>query len=110
MPRGRPPKHPKIRALEGFRGHRPCPEWTGTATGTPFIADHLSPDAKDCIEKIITSMPPGTYSAADSFALSAFAMAWSLHKRATEALEHEPPISRGRRGNAVQSPWIRILN
>ena len=56
-------------------------------------------------------MPPGIYSALDTFLLSAFATAWTLHKMA--AIEVSNPkfewITTNTKGTQVPSPWVRIL-
>ncbi len=73
-------------------------------SGEPFIPEHLSDDARGCIETIKMSMPSNIYSVLDSFILSAFATAWALHKLAAHKInapdfrprrQHE-----GRRENA----------
>ena len=78
-----------IRALEGNPGRRPIEESGIEALGQPFIPEHLMDDARGCIEVIQQSMPSSVYSALDSFLLSAFGMAWALHKQA--ALEISSP-------------------
>jgi hypothetical protein len=69
-----------IRILEGNRGKRPLPPPGVEASGRPFIPEHLSEDARRCIEVITGSMPFVVYSALDTFLLSAFATAWTIHE------------------------------
>src|SRR5829696_2586273 len=45
MPRGRPPKSPKLRHLEGNPGKRAIPELLIVPEGAPFAPEHLSDDA-----------------------------------------------------------------
>ena len=101
-----------LRILEGNRGHRAIEADGIEAQGKPFIPEHLPDDARGCIEVIQKSMPPSVYSALDSFLLSAFGMAWMIHKRA--ALEVSNPdfafTVPGSTGSQVTSPWIKILN
>ena len=90
--RGPQPKLAVIKRLEGNPGKFPrhVIEEDGIAgLGEPFIPEHLPDDARGCIEVIVKSMPPGVYSALDSFHLAAFAMAWTIHKMA--ALEISNP-------------------
>jgi P27 family predicted phage terminase small subunit len=110
MPRGRPPKHPEIRRLEGNPGHRPIPEPVFVPSDAPWVPEHLSDDAQACMDVIQRSMPPGTYAACDTYMLSAFATAWSVHKRAVEALQREPLVVKGSKGGQVRSPWLAIAS
>jgi hypothetical protein len=72
-----------IRRLEGNPGHRLIEDSGIEALGAPFTPEHLSDDARGCIEVIQQSMPSSVYSALDSFLLSAFGVAWALHKEAS---------------------------
>jgi phage terminase small subunit len=102
-----------VRIAEGNPGKRPI-DLSGVveASGAPFIPEHLPDDARGCIEVIKCSMPSGVYSGLDSFLLAAFAMAWTIHKRA--AFEIGNPAFAftvpGSTGAQVPSPWIKILN
>ena len=94
----------KVSALEDSCGQR-------RAT-SPFVPEHLSDDARGCIDIIKQSMPSNVYSALDSFLLSAFAMAWATHKRAAHEIG-APDFqwtTASKRGCPQASPWIRIAN
>ena len=57
-------------------------------------------------------MPPSVYSALDTFLLSAFGMAWAIHKRAAHEIA-DPGfvwIVRNATGGQTPSPWVKILN
>ena len=110
--RGPRKKLPQIEALEGNPGKRPIEASGIEALGEPFVPEHLSDDARGCIEVIKQSMPSGVYSALDSFLLSAFATAWALHKRATHEVNNPDFqfIVLTPNGCEVQSPWLAILN
>jgi len=85
--------------------------WT-TSGHQPFVPEHLSDDARGCIDIIKQSMPSNVYSALDSFLLSAFAMAWATHKRAAHEIG-APDFqwtTASKRGSPQASPWIRIAN
>jgi P27 family predicted phage terminase small subunit len=109
---GRRKKLAEIDRLEGNPSRRLIEKAGVEALGTPFIPEHLSHDARGCINIIKQSMPSSVYSALDSFLLSAFAMAWATHKRAT----HEIGMpgfqwtTASKRGSPQASPWIRIAN
>jgi hypothetical protein len=78
--------------------------------GPSSIPEHLSDDARGCIEVIQAHMPPNIYSALDSFILSAFGTAWAIHKKATLVIS-DPNfvwIDKSKRGAGVESAWIRI--
>ena len=106
---GRRKKLAEIDRLEGNPSRRLIEE---AGVEAPFIPEHLSNDARGCIDIIKQSMPSSVYSALDSFILSAFATAWALHKRA--ALEISAPdfqwTTASKRGSPQASPWIRIAN
>ena len=57
-------------------------------------------------------MPPGVYSAFDSFLLSAFGMAWAIHERAAHEIGNPGFvwIVRNATGGQTPSPWMKILN
>jgi P27 family predicted phage terminase small subunit len=111
--RGPKPKLSAIEALEGNPGKRIIEESGIEALGEPFVPEHLSDDARGCIEVIKQMMPSGVYSALDSFILSAFATAWALHKLAAHKInapgfEHVYAVNES--GALAQSPWLAILN
>lgn len=111
--RGPRPKLASLENLEGNPGKRVIEESGIEALGEPFIPEHLSDDARGCIEVIKASMPSNIYSALDSFLLSAFATAWSLHKLAAHTINDpnfEHVITVGDNGAEAQSPWLAILN
>ena len=106
----------KLAALEKLDGNpskRVIEESGIEALGEPFIPEHLSDDARGCIEAIKMSMPTGVYSALDSFLLSAFATAWALHKLAAHKInapDFRHVYGVGDNGAEAQSPWLAILN
>jgi P27 family predicted phage terminase small subunit len=110
--RGPRRKLAEINRLEGNPGRRLIEETGIEALGSPFIPEHLSDDARGCMDIIKQSMPSSVYSALDSFLLSAFAMAWAIHKRATHEIG-APGFqwtTASKRGSPQASPWIRTAN
>lgn len=112
MARGRRKKLAAIEVLDGKPGKRPVFESGIDAFGEAFIPEHLVDDARGCIEVIKQSMPPRVYSALDSFLLSAFGMAWALHKQAAHRIgapdfEH---LVLAPSGAMMVNPWIAMLN
>jgi phage terminase small subunit len=111
--RGPRKKLPELEKLDGNPSKRVIEESGIEALGEPFIPEHLSDDARGCIEVIKASMPSTVYSALDSFILSAFATAWALHKLAAHTIndpKFEHVITVGDNGAEAQSPWLAILN
>jgi hypothetical protein len=84
--RGPRKKLAELEALDGNPGKRPIETSGIEAYGEPFVPEHLSDDARGCIEVIKQSMPASVYSALDTFLLAAFATAWATHKRATHEI------------------------
>jgi P27 family predicted phage terminase small subunit len=109
---GRPRKSPEARRLEGNPGKRPIPETSIVAGGFVVAPDHLSDDAKACIEIIKRSLPPKTYASCDAFLLSAYASAWAEHKRCVEEV-NKPEfkhVEAGSQGQPVLNPWLKHMN
>jgi phage terminase small subunit len=107
---GRRKKLAEIDHLEGNPGRRLIEESGIEALGAPFIPEHLSDDARGCIEVIQANMPTNIYSALDSFILAAFGTAWAIHKKATLVIS-DPNfqwIDKSKRGAGVENAWIRI--
>ncbi len=111
--RGPKPKLAALDRLDGNPSRRVIEESGIEALGEPFVPEHLSDDARGCIEVIKQSMPSNIYSALDSFILAAFATAWALHKLATHKV-NDPDFQFvyevGDGGAQAQSPWLAILN
>lgn len=110
--RGPRKKLAKIEIMEGRPGKRAVVDLGVEGLGEVFIPEHLPDDAAGCIEVIKSGMPPGVYSKLDSFLLSAFAMAWSEHKRAAHEIA-SPEFARvinNSVGNPVVNPWLKILD
>jgi phage terminase small subunit len=112
MPRGHPKKLPYLKALEGNPSKRAIDALGVDAQGEPFIPEHLSDDARGCIDVIRRSMPMRVYSALDSFLLAAFATAWGLHKRAAHEVNRPgfQAVIVTPNGAEMQSAWVSLLN
>ena len=109
--RGPKKKLAQLENMEGNPGKRKVMAPTISATGEPFVPDHLHSDAQACIELIKKLMPPGVYGAVDGFALSGYATAWAWHKRAVHEMNHPKfkPLVKGASGQDTPNPWFRIL-
>jgi hypothetical protein len=102
--RGPQPKPAALKVLEGNPG-KSVIEPTGIeACGEFFVPDHACDDGAGALEIVRQSMPGKVYSALDTFLLSAFATAWSLHKKAV--LKISGPDFNLKR----DAPWVRLAN
>jgi P27 family predicted phage terminase small subunit len=109
-PRGRKPKPPELKEALGNPGNRPIPEPAIKVKGTkPIIPDHLDDEAKACMEMIQRSMPADVYQTIDTFALTSFAVLWSLHRQAVIALNLYGPVIEGKDGEKM-NPWFRVMS
>lgn len=112
MPRGRPKKPAILKHLEGpKRGHGEPIDAIIEFLGAPFTPEHLSDDARGCIEVIRQSVPPKVFSCLDSFLLASFGIAWAAHKEATIRLfgGTEEWIYETENGRKVKNPWFDLL-
>jgi phage terminase small subunit len=107
---GRRKKLAEVDRLEGNPSRRLIEENGIEALGAPTIPEHLSDDARGCIEVIRANMPPNVYSVLDTFALSAFATAWAIHRKATLVISHPQfqYIEQSKRGAGIESAWIKM--
>jgi phage terminase small subunit len=110
--RGPRKKLPLIEALEGNPTKKVIEDSGIEALGSPFVAEHLSDDARGCIEVIKQSMPDKVYSALDSFLLAAFGTAWAIHKIAAHTIASPDfeYIVMSSKESEMASPWLTILN
>jgi hypothetical protein len=102
--RGPQPKPAALKILEGNPGQYRIEPTGIDACGEPFIPDHLPDDAQGCLEVIKASMPGKVYSALDTFLLSAFAVAWALHKKASLVIS-DPNFN-----FETHARWVRLAN
>lgn len=109
--RGPRKKLAAIERLEGIPGKREVIDLGIHGLGEVFVPDHLPEDAQGCIEVIRNSMPDKVYAKVDSFLLSAFAMAWTIHRNAT--LHISSPdfayVIENSVGNLMENPWLKVV-
>lgn len=100
--------------LDGFPGHQKGKMYVDEgpkAAGSLFVPDHLPDDAKGMITIIQESMPPGVYARLDSFLVSAYAIAWWVHKTAVEHMsspDFEWTEVNNETGISKANPWIGV--
>lgn len=105
--RGPQPKNSEIRRIEGNPGKRAL-KAGAKASGRPVCPEHLPDYARGCWDRIVASMPPAVYAAADQDLLAAYCIAVDTLKQAVEALKTEKAIVYGDKGAPYQNPWISI--
>jgi phage terminase small subunit len=112
MPHGPKPKSAVLKALEGNPGKESLMPSGIEALGEPFVPEHLMDDARGCIEAIKQSMPVRVYSALDTYLLSAFGMAWAMHKMAALKVSAPDfaPVYQTCNGAWCQNPWLKIMS
>jgi P27 family predicted phage terminase small subunit len=105
--RGPQPKNSQIKRLEGNPGRRPLKSGV-KASDRPICPDHLPEYARACWDRIVASMPPAVYAAADQDLLAAYCIAADTLRQAVIALKTEPAVVEGANGAPYQNPWISI--
>jgi P27 family predicted phage terminase small subunit len=112
MPHGPKPKSLALKALEGNPSKESLKPNGIEALGEPFVPEHLMDDARGCIEAIKQSMPVRVYSALDTYLLSAFGMAWAMHKMAAHKVSAPDfeAVYQTCNGSWAQNPWLKIMS
>ena len=105
--RGPLPKPTHLRLLEG-RGKKPVNEIK--PTGNPKCPSFLPTEAKTIWRRIVNSMPPGFYSAAEQDDLAAYCVAASMHHDAVRAIKKSGAVKIAKNGYEQPSAWITIKN
>jgi len=103
---GRPSKPTELKALSGNPGKRPLNKHEPKPKGGAAQPLIMTAAAKKIWPKVVNSMPPGIFSAADSYILSAYCEAVAAHQLATKMLMETPPTVTGSTGQTKVSPWI----
>lgn len=88
--RGPKAKPLALRVLEGNPSGRPLNHAAPQPKGKAKCPKHLRPEARERWNRIVKSMPPGFYTAADEALLAAYCEAWADHKMATEEITATP--------------------
>lgn len=108
--RGRKPKPPELRRLEGNPGKRAINEDAPQPTGTPTRPNYLNGYAAEVWGKIIGAMPEKVYSPADEELLAAYCVAAAMHREAVERINEMGAVIVADSGAPYQNPWTGILN
>lgn len=109
MPAGRPAKPSAIKKLEGNPGKRALNKTEPVASGQPAPPKTMSKAAVAVWKRVVGSMPLGVWTGADENLLAAYCEAAALHHEAADTLKTEPKVTIGSTGQAVVSPWVKIM-
>jgi len=109
MPAGRPAKPTKIKKLEGNPGKRAINKAEPIVAGQPYPPRTMSKAAATIWKRVIGAMPAGVWTTGDENLLAAYCEAAALHHEAADKLKTEPKVSVGSTGQAVVSPWVKIM-
>lgn len=110
MPAGRPPKPTKLRRLEGVPGKsRPLNEREPQPTGPLVKPDFITGEAAKEWDRVVGSMPPGLYTAADSPVLAVYAVAWVLFRNGLAQIAKEGMTTTGSVGQKIAHPAIMVV-
>ena len=100
-------KSAAIRRLEGNRGHRPIEDEL-RGLGKPELPAHLTPLERERWQQIVSSLPDGLLSRADTQVLERMAISWSLFRETTEQIQKGDLLIRGREGAKIRNPLLII--
>ena len=109
MPAGRPSKPSAIKKLEGDPGKRAINKAEPVASGLPSPSKLMSKGAAAIWKRLTGSMPAGVWTGADENLIAAYCEAAALHHEAADRLKTEPKVVVGSTGQAVVSPWVKIM-
>ncbi len=103
----RPSKPTEIKLLSGNPCNRPLNLTEPRPTGGPVRPTVMTPAAKKIWAKLVTSMPDGIYTTADSHLLAAYCEAVAAHQRATRKIMDGADEIVGSTGQTKISPWFK---
>ncbi len=104
----RPKKPTHLKLIEGNPGKRALNEREPKPKGGARAPTLMTPAAKKVWPKLVAAMPPGVFSAADSFILASYCEAVSQHQLATKMIAETPPTVEGSTGQTKISPWFAM--
>lgn len=105
---GRQAKPTHLKLIEGNPGKRALNEREPKPTGGARAPTLMTPGAKKVWPKLVAAMPPGVFSAADSYILASYCEAVSQHQLATKMISETPPTIEGSTGQTKISPWFAM--
>jgi P27 family predicted phage terminase small subunit len=98
-----------LKRLEGNPGKRKLgnsePAPIGALQAPPFLVG----GAAEEWERVVSSMPPGFFTAADYSTLAVYCFAWDMHKKAVETLAVEGILAEGSTKQQVAHPALGVL-
>lgn len=102
--RGPQPKATKIRALEGNPAKRRLNDKEPTPEGAAIKPAHIVGAAAAEWDRVILSMPPGFYTAADVTVLEVYVLSWVTYRNALGVVAREGMTIKGSMGQLAAHP------
>lgn len=112
MSRGPGKKPTRLTVLEGNPGHRPLPTNELEPTGIVIMPDYvtaMSLYAQEVWVRVVSSMPTGVYTTADTELVAQYATAAHLYKWASEVVSKEGLTVTSPQGAITVHPAVRIM-
>lgn len=106
--KGRTPKPTALRKLEGNPGKRPINRREPEPTGPLRAPDFVTGAASEEWDRVVSSMPPGVYTAADVPVLTVYCLAWVQYRNALALVAREGMTSVGSTKQTCAHPAIAI--
>jgi P27 family predicted phage terminase small subunit len=107
--RGPPPQPTKLRILSGNPGKRPINHREPQPIGPPQRPDFITGSAAEDWDRVIASMPPGFFTAADTPTLAVFCVSLTLHRAALAQVARGGLTSKGLDGQAIVNPMVGVV-
>ncbi|MCB4861961.1 phage terminase small subunit P27 family [Sphingobium sp. PNB] len=104
---GRLAKPTALKELGGNAGKRALNKKEPKPFGGPVKPAVMTASAKKIWDKVVVSMPPGVFTAADSHLLGAYCEAVARHEAATKAIIKGDAEVTGSTGQVKVNPWYR---
>lgn len=106
MPNIRKPT--RLKEIEGNPGKRPLNKGEPKPIGLPSPPTVMTARAKTIWQRLVQSMPPGVFTATDSFQLAAYCEAVSNHQLATSKIAKGDVETIGSTGQKKLSHWFAL--
>lgn len=99
-------KPTKLKEIAGNPGKRSLNKTEPKPSAGPSAPAGMSARAKTVWQKLAFAMPPGVFTACDSYLLAAYCEAVGTHSLATAKLTKGPHETTGSTGQVKLSPWF----
>lgn len=107
--RGPPPTPTRLRVLAGNPGKRRLNHREPQPIGPPVKPDFIAGRAAEEWDRVVASMPPGYFTAADAPTLAVLSAAWTLYRAALAELARGGLTAKGAEGQPVAHPMAKVV-